>query len=70
MHPEVSELKQQMIRKGALGSLMSGSGPTVYGIFEDYDQAEEVYKALKDRYPQSYLTRTYSKSIDIIEELE
>jgi 4-diphosphocytidyl-2-C-methyl-D-erythritol kinase len=69
MHPEVSELKQQMIRKGALGSLMSGSGPTVYGIFEDYDQAEEVYKAFKERYPQTYLTHTCGSSIDIVEEL-
>jgi 4-diphosphocytidyl-2-C-methyl-D-erythritol kinase len=70
LHPEVSELKQQMIRKGALGSLMSGSGPTVYGLFDDYDQAEEVYKAFKERYPRTYLTRTYGSSIEIVEELE
>lgn len=70
MHPEVSEIKRQMIRKGALGSLMSGSGPTVYGIFENYVQAEELYKTFKERYPESYLTHTYGSSIDIIEELE
>lgn len=70
LHPEVSELKQQMIRNGALGSLMSGSGPTVYGIFDGFDQAEEVYNAFKDRYPQTYLTHTYGSSIEIVEELE
>ncbi|MCH5266034.1 MAG: 4-(cytidine 5'-diphospho)-2-C-methyl-D-erythritol kinase [Lachnospiraceae bacterium] len=38
-HPEIAEIKKCMIENGALGSLMSGSGPTVFGIFDDFDKA-------------------------------
>lgn len=34
MYPKISEIKYWLIENGALGSLMSGSGPTVFGIFE------------------------------------
>lgn len=34
-HPEISEIKQTMMEYGALNSLMSGSGPTVFGIFKN-----------------------------------
>ena len=33
------EIKECMLQNGALGSLMSGSGPTVFGIFDDKDKA-------------------------------
>ncbi len=38
-HPEIEDLKQTMVKHGALGALMSGSGPTVFGIFENFDTA-------------------------------
>ncbi len=38
-HPEIHSIKQCMMENGALGSLMSGSGPTVFGIFDDRDKA-------------------------------
>ena len=34
MHPEIEEIKQEMKEAGALGAMMSGSGPTVFGLFE------------------------------------
>ncbi len=37
---EIASLKSQMLRLGAAGSLMSGSGPTVFGIFSDPDRAQ------------------------------
>lgn len=33
-HPVVNEIKQALLSHGALGALMSGSGPTVFGVFE------------------------------------
>jgi len=42
MVPVIETLKQKMLEGGALGSLMSGSGPTVFGIFEDRARAEQV----------------------------
>lgn len=38
-YPIVSEIKQVMLDAGAMGSLMSGSGPTVFGIFAKEDAA-------------------------------
>lgn len=38
-HPEVAQIKECMINNGAMASLMSGSGPTVFGIFDDRDKA-------------------------------
>lgn len=70
MHPEISEIKHEMMHNGALGSLMSGSGSAVFGIFEDRTHAEGLYKTFRERYVQSYLTYTSGDSINIIEELE
>lgn len=39
-HPEIEEIKNTMLKHGAIGSLMSGSGPTVFGIFDDLDKAK------------------------------
>lgn len=38
-HPEIAAIKETMNDNGAIGSLMSGSGPTVFGIFDDRDKA-------------------------------
>ncbi|MGI5872678.1 MAG: 4-(cytidine 5'-diphospho)-2-C-methyl-D-erythritol kinase [Bacillota bacterium] len=46
-YPVIDEIKQMMIEEGALGSLMSGSGPTVFGIFRDRKQAEKAMERLK-----------------------
>ena len=39
-HPIIDVIKQKMLELGAEGSLMSGSGPTVFGIFTDKEKAE------------------------------
>ena len=39
-HPEIADIKKTMLEQGALGSLMSGSGPTVFGIFDDPNKAK------------------------------
>ena len=44
-HPEIADIKKTMLEQGALGSLMSGSGPTVFGIFDDLEKA----KAAKEK---------------------
>ncbi|MEG2774729.1 MAG: 4-(cytidine 5'-diphospho)-2-C-methyl-D-erythritol kinase, partial [Acetivibrio sp.] len=41
-HPEIGELKDLMMEHGALGSLMSGSGPTVFGIFNNLPLLEKA----------------------------
>lgn len=39
-HPEIGEIKERLAKAGALGALMSGSGPTVFGIFAGPAEAE------------------------------
>jgi 4-diphosphocytidyl-2-C-methyl-D-erythritol kinase len=41
-HPIIDVIKQKMLELGAEGSLMSGSGPTVFGIFTDKEKAEKA----------------------------
>lgn len=48
-YPVIAEIKQEMIRMGALNALMSGSGPTVFGIFEDGKQAETARRLIQDK---------------------
>lgn len=45
-HPVISEVKQALIKTGALGSLMSGSGSAVYGIFPDERSADNAVEFL------------------------
>lgn len=47
MHPMIQDIKKKMMDKGALVSLMSGSGPTVFGIFENSCDAQKAEKSFK-----------------------
>jgi len=47
---EIRDIKNLMIDKGALFSLMSGSGSTVYGIFNDIETADNVRKSFPSKY--------------------
>ncbi len=51
-HPEIKEIKDSLSAVGATGALMSGSGPTVFGIFPDKDKAEEAFGLLKGAFKQ------------------
>jgi 4-diphosphocytidyl-2-C-methyl-D-erythritol kinase len=54
-YPVIKEIKDKMRALGAENALMSGSGPTVFGIFRDRDKAEIAYGQLKMKY-NVYLT--------------
>lgn len=47
--PVIDALKAQLIRHGAVGAIMSGSGPTVFGLFSDSDRAKRAYHAFGQR---------------------
>ena len=51
--PVIKEIKDMMIKEGAINSLMSGSGPTVFGLF----RSEEDAYAAKDRIKESGITK-------------
>ena len=55
---EISIIKEQLYELGANLTLMSGSGPTVFGIFENYNDYENCYNKLKDKYKYVFKTKT------------
>lgn len=48
-YPVIEEIRQCMLAEGAEGSLMSGSGPTVFGIFKEQETAGKALKVLQER---------------------
>lgn len=48
-YPLIQDIKCCMKEQGALNSLMSGSGPTVFGIFETKKKAQTAYEVLKEK---------------------
>jgi len=48
-HPVIEDAKRYLIDNGAKGALMSGSGPTVFGLFSSQKRAEGALRALKER---------------------
>ena len=54
---EVFRIKGKLLEMGAMNAAMSGSGPTVFGLFRDRSTAEAAFTELKSRYPQTYLAQ-------------
>ncbi|HHW31240.1 MAG TPA: 4-(cytidine 5'-diphospho)-2-C-methyl-D-erythritol kinase [Clostridiaceae bacterium] len=55
---EIKEIKNKLVEYGAQVSLMSGSGPTVFGLFEDMAKAENAYRKFKKEKCSCFLTET------------
>ncbi len=51
-YPILSRLKSFLLDEGAIGSLMSGSGPTVYGLFQDEILARMALRKAQEQYPE------------------
>lgn len=67
LRPEIQELKNHFLKEGALLSLMSGSGPTVFAIFqrEERAKAEKILQSLhsgeyKDFIENAWITEAYA----------
>ncbi len=44
MHPEIVDIKAKLLEHGAVFSMMSGSGPSVFAVFEDMDKREKAFE--------------------------
>ena len=62
MHPVIEELKQVMRENGAIGAMMSGSGPTVFGLFENRAAAREAQRKIRESglTKQVYVTNVHN----------
>lgn len=61
-YPIIADIKDQMMQSGAICSMMSGSGPTVFGLFEDEETAKKAYEDMQNSglAKQIYLTSIYN----------
>lgn len=57
-HNILIRIKEEMNRYGAVGSMMSGSGPSVFAFFDDMLKAQRCYEKMKENHREVFLTRT------------
>lgn len=62
-YPVIEEIKRVMKRKGALGAMMSGSGPTVFGLFENRQDARRAADKIRE---QKLAKQVYVTSIHYV----
>ena len=62
MHPEIAQIKEMMEAQGAIAAMMSGSGPTVFGIFSEEARAYEAKEQIRSSglARQVYVTKPYN----------
>lgn len=62
-YPVIAQIREEMMRLGALNAMMSGSGPTVFGLFDDDELAEQAYSELREGSlaRQVYLTGIFNR---------
>ena len=63
MHPQITQIKEMMEQKGAISAMMSGSGPTVFGIFSEEAKAYEAKAQIRcsGLAKQVYVTKPYNQ---------
>lgn len=59
--PEIQEIKDKMYEFNSKKALMSGSGPTVFGIFENKKDIENAYNYFKEIYKNTFKVKTMEK---------
>ena len=65
MHEEILDIEKIMLDNNALGSMMSGSGPTVFGLFEKEEDAIKGKEKLLKKYNQVYVVRSSERGVEI-----
>ncbi len=65
MHPEVALIKEQMKRFGADAVLMSGSGPTVFGLVQYDSRMQRIYNGLRGFCDKVYAVRLLGERVNV-----
>ena len=58
LHPSITEYKQQLLDAGAFAAVMSGSGPTVFGLFNSVETANLFATSFNDTNANVFVTHT------------
>ena len=59
-YPVITEIKREMVSLGATVSMMSGSGPTVFGFFENEDSGKKALDFFKTKFDEVFLVNSYN----------
>jgi 4-diphosphocytidyl-2C-methyl-D-erythritol kinase len=57
-HRVITNIKEEVKLNGSIGTMMSGSGPTVFAFFDDMLKAQMCYDNMKKKYKDVFITRT------------
>jgi len=60
-HPQIAKIKKRLLELGACGALMSGSGPSVFGLADDKKNAEEIYRKIKKDFRKIFLLKSFKQ---------
>jgi len=65
-HPIIEDIKNCMKENGAINSLMSGSGPTVFGIYDSEEKAEQARGIIREKNlaQQVYVVKPFNQNIE------
>ncbi len=64
-YPEVATLKAELVEQGATSSLMSGSGSSVFGLFETDEALEKAYVFFKTRFMNTYKVHPVTCGVEL-----
>ena len=62
-YAQVFEIKSQLLELGAMSASMTGSGPTVFGIFREEGPAREAADALKKNFPATFCCQSIGRAV-------
>ena len=65
MHPVIQQIKDIMITNKALGAMMSGSGPTVFGLYENKEDAYMCKSILENQFKQTFVVACEEKGVEV-----
>ncbi|MBU0687642.1 MAG: 4-(cytidine 5'-diphospho)-2-C-methyl-D-erythritol kinase [Candidatus Margulisbacteria bacterium] len=65
-HPEITVIKEKLMQLGAEFAQMTGSGPTVIGLFSNKEVASKVFEEIINSYPTTYLAEFENRGVKVI----
>ena len=64
-YPVIEEIEKIMMENDALGSMMSGSGPTVFGLYENREDAVKCKAILEKQFKQTFVVACEEKGVEV-----
>ena len=66
MRPEINNVIEKLYQRGSVFAAMSGSGPSVFGVFESEDAAKIAKDMLKAEYDEMHLASTHVYGLEFV----